>query len=182
MAIGYANFLLLTEKAPFSKTKSKNRTQIFKPPNAVLAKEVMRRAHFIFHGTYEKPDDNPLFNKVSKQLCMPKPTGWSRKELVTFLKEKTIKLQPMDVAFIHSQIFLYSLFLSREMNTQKLKPESTSWDCGCWEGIIPNMRLIEIVLSDKFQQDFIYQNEAISCQQLDARGTESQTISFWEKV
>jgi hypothetical protein len=28
---------------------------------------------------------------------MPKPTGWSRKELVTFLKEKTIKLQNMDV-------------------------------------------------------------------------------------
>jgi hypothetical protein len=46
MAIGYANFLSLTEKAPFTETKSKNHTQIFKPPNAVLAKEVMCRAHF----------------------------------------------------------------------------------------------------------------------------------------
>jgi hypothetical protein len=128
IAIGHANFLSLTEKAPFTETKSKNHTQIFKPPNAILAKEVMRRAHFLFHGTYEKPDDNPLFNKVSKQLRMPKPTGWSRKELLTFLQEKTIKLQFMDVSFIHSQIFLYKLFLEHEMNSQKLKPDSTSWD------------------------------------------------------
>jgi hypothetical protein len=182
MAIGHANFLSLTDQAPFTETKSKNHTQIFKPPNAILAKEVMRRAHFLFNCTYEKPDDNPLFNKVSKQLRMPKPTGWSRKELLTFLQEKTIKLQDMDVAFIHSQIFLYKLFLEREMKSQNLKPDSTSWDRGGWEGIVANVRLIEIVLCDDFRQDFIHRNDAVSRQQLDARGTESQTITFWEKV
>jgi hypothetical protein len=81
MAIGYADFLSLTEKAPFNETKSKNYTPI-------LAKEVMRRVHFMFHGTYEKPDDNPLFNKVSKQLCMPKPTGCRERNLLPFLKKK----------------------------------------------------------------------------------------------
>jgi hypothetical protein len=99
-----------------------------------------------------------------------------------FLENKTIKLQQLDVAFIHSQIYLYSLFLTCELDSNKLKPDSTAWDNGSWEGIVPNVRLIEIVLSDEFRLDFVHQNDAQSRQQLDARGTESQTILFWEKV
>jgi hypothetical protein len=42
--------------------------------------------------------------------------------------------------------------------------------------------LIEIALSDEFRVDFLHRNDAESRQQLDARGTESQKLSFWEKV
>jgi hypothetical protein len=68
------------------------------------------------------------------------------------------------------------------LDSNKLKPDSTAWDNGSWEGIVPNIRLVEIVLSDEFHLDFVHRNDAQSRQQLDARGTESQTISFWEKV
>jgi hypothetical protein len=182
MAIGHECFLRLTTKTPFTETKQRKYSQVFKPPNAVLAKEVLRRGHFLYHGEFEKAEDNPLFNKKSKQIRMPKPSGWSREDLVEFLDNKTIKLQQTDVAFIHSQIYLYSQFLTRELDSNKLKPESTAWDNGSWEGIVPNVRLIEIVLSDEFRFDFIHRNDAQSHQELDARGTEAQTILFWEKV
>jgi hypothetical protein len=47
-------------------------------------------------------------------------------------------------------------WLSREINKQNLKPDATSWDCGGWEGIVPNVQLIEIVLLDEFQVDFLH--------------------------
>jgi hypothetical protein len=65
-------------------------------------------------------EDNPLYNKNTKQLHMPKPAGWSRQDLLTFLQNKTIKLGSMDMAFIHSQIYLYSMFLTRELKSQEL--------------------------------------------------------------
>jgi hypothetical protein len=69
MAIGHKNIMRLTDKAPFTTTKQKIHTQVFKPPNHVLAKEVVRRAHFIYHDkTYEKKEDNPLYNLKKKGL------------------------------------------------------------------------------------------------------------------
>jgi uncharacterized protein (UPF0335 family) len=68
------------------------------------------------------------------------------------------------------------------MDSKNLKPDTTSWDRGGWDGIIPNVRLIEIVLSDEFRVDFLHRNDAESRQQLDARGTEASNLSFWEKV
>jgi hypothetical protein len=182
MAIGHGNFRQLLEQEVFTKTKQKKYTAVFSPSNAILAAEIVRRSHFMFHDEYKQVEDNPLYNPNSKQIRMPKPSGWSRGELISTLEKKTIKLDTMDVAFIHSQIYLYSLYLSCNLSTQNLKPESTSWDRGSWEGIVPNVRLIEIVLSDEFRNDFIHRNDAVSRQQLDARGTESQPISFWEKV
>jgi hypothetical protein len=182
MAIGHENFRQLLKHDVFNKTKQKKYTAVFSPSNSILAAEVVRRGHFLFHGDFPKLEDNPLYNPNSKQIRMPKPSGWSREDLMNFLEKKTIKLESMDVAFIHSQIYLYSLFLSRELSTQKLKPDLTSWDRGSWEGIVPNVRLIEIALSDELREDFINRNAAVSRQQLDARGTESQPISFWEKV
>jgi hypothetical protein len=73
------------------------------------------------------------------------------------------------------------VFLTRELKTQELKPEATSWDRGSWEKIVPNMWLIDIVLSDDFCLNFIHQNDAESWQQLDTRGTEAQSISFGRK-
>jgi hypothetical protein len=182
MAIGHGSFSRLTTKKPFTETKQKKHTQVFKPPNSILAKEVIRRGHFLFHGEYEKAEDNPLYNKNSKQVRMPKPSGWSREDLMDFLEQKTIKLHEKDIAFIHSEIYLYGQFLTRELDSNKLKPDTTAWDNGSWEGIVPNVRLIEIALSDEFRMDFVHRNDGQSRQQLDARGTESQTVSFWEKV
>jgi hypothetical protein len=48
--------------------------------------------------------------------------------------------------------------------------------------LVSQKKLIEIVLSDEFCLDFVHRNDAQSRQQLDACGTESQTILFWEKV
>jgi hypothetical protein len=67
MAIGHNNIKKLTDAAPFTTTKQKIHTQVFKPPNSVLAKEVVRRAHFIYHDkTYNKKEDNPLYNPKKK--------------------------------------------------------------------------------------------------------------------
>jgi hypothetical protein len=108
MAIGHINFNLLLDKSPFPETKQRNYTQDFRPPNAILSAEVLvHHAHFLFHVDYEKVEDNPLYNNNSKQFCMPKPAGWSRQELLTlFLENRTIKLESMDVTFIHSQMDL----------------------------------------------------------------------------
>jgi hypothetical protein len=62
------------------------------------------------------------------------------------------------------------------------EPDTTAWDNGSWEGIVLNVRLIEIALSDEFRMDFVHRNDGQSRQQLDAHGTELQTVLFWEKV
>jgi hypothetical protein len=184
MAIGHNNFLTLTEKSPFTMTTKKIHTQVFKPSNSVLAKEVVRRAHFLFHDKKydDNKEDHPLYNRNKKRIIMPKPSGYTREQLMEFLVSKTIKLEAMDTAFMFAQIYLYSKSLTKELNSQNLKPDATSWDRGSWEGIVPNVRLIEIALSDEFRVDFLHRNDAESRQQLDARGTESQKLSFWEKV
>jgi hypothetical protein len=87
---------------------------------------------------------------------MPKPSGYTREQLMEFLETKTIKLENMDLAFIWAQIFLYSKSLTREMDSKNLKSDMTSWGRGGWDGIILNVRLIEIVLSDEFRVDFIH--------------------------
>jgi hypothetical protein len=82
---------------------------------------------------------------------MPKPSRYTREQLMEFfLQNKTIKLQSMDLAYIWAQIFLYSRSLTQEIDSKNLKPDTTSWDRGSWDGIVPNVRLIEIVLSDEF--------------------------------
>jgi hypothetical protein len=174
----------LTDKPPFTQTKQKVHTQVFKPPNSVLAKEVVRRAHFLYHDDkYDKKDENhPLYNVNKKRTIMPKPSGYTREQLMDFLESKTIKLESIDTAFMWAHIYLYSKSLSREINKQNLKPDATSWDPGGWEGIVPYVRLIEIALSDEFRVDFLRRNDPESRQQLDARGTEAQSLSFWEKV
>jgi hypothetical protein len=182
MAIGHNNIKKLTDADPFTTTKQKIHTQVFKPPNSVLAKEVVRHAHFIYHDkTYEKKEDNPLYNLKKKRIMMPKPSGYTREQLMDFLETKTIKLENMDVAFIWAEVFLYSRSLTQEIDSKNLKPDATSWDRGGWDGITPNVRLIEIVLSDEFRLDFLHRNDAESRQQLDARGTEASKLSFWEK-
>jgi hypothetical protein len=150
--IRHKNLLRLTDAAPFTTTKQKIHTQVFKLPNSVLAKEVICCAHFIYHNkTYEKKEDNPLYNPNKKRIMMPKPSRYTREQLMEFfLQNKTIKLQSMDLAYIWAQIFLYSRSLTQEIDSKNLKPDTTSWDRGSWDGIVPNVRLIEIVLSDEF--------------------------------
>jgi hypothetical protein len=128
MAIGHKEFLRLTENYPFAETKQRSYKQVFSPRNAILSAEVIRRAHFIFHEEFGKVEDNPLYNENTKQLRMPKPAGWLRQDHLTFLQNKTIKLGSMDITFIHSQIYLYSMFLTCKLKSQELKPEATSWD------------------------------------------------------
>jgi hypothetical protein len=183
MAIGHPQFLKLTGEPPFTETKQKVHTQVFNPPNQILAEEVVRRAHFFSHDEkYEKLEDNPLYDHDKGRIHVPKPAGYSRDRLLGFLQSKTIKLESTDLAFMWSYIRLYAKNLSRELHANKLKPDTTMWDRSGWEGLVPNVRLIEIVLSDEFREDFLNRNGPQSRQELDARGTESQNLSFWEKV
>jgi hypothetical protein len=157
MAVGHSNFLLLTDQSPFTQTKQKIHTQIFKPSNSVLAKEVVCCAHFLFHDKkYDKNENHPLYNVNKKRVIMPKPAGYTREQFMEFLQSKTIKLDSMDTTFIWAQIYLYSKLLNRELNSQNLKPDATSWDRGSWERIVPNVWLIEIVLSNEFCFDFLH--------------------------
>jgi hypothetical protein len=69
------------------------------------------------------------------------------------------------------------------MNIKNRKQDETSWDRTGWEsGIIPNIRLIEIILSDELQIDFLNRNDAEARTELDAHNTESEKLSFFEKV
>jgi len=69
-----------------------------------------------------------------------------------------------------------------ESQFKKINQDATIWDRSGWEGVTPNVRLIEIVMSDDLRIDFLTRNCADSRQELDARNTESQKLSFWEKV
>jgi hypothetical protein len=183
MAIGIPEFSKMTETAPFTQTKKKEYTNVFRPLQAVLVKEINRRAHFLFHRKYKDPKDNPLFKNGKLQL--PSPQNWPMEKCLKFLKDekKRLAYQENDYSFLREKIKAYTKFLEREINAKKKKPDQTSWDCSGWEGgIVPNIRLIEIILSDDLRMDFIHRNDAESRTQLDARNTESASLSFFEKV
>jgi hypothetical protein len=78
MSIGIQDFATVTEESPFSETKQKVHTSIFRPSGAILKEEVLRRAHFISKRAYKIPEDNPLWDvKYKKNLfaaavCMEK--------------------------------------------------------------------------------------------------------------
>jgi hypothetical protein len=113
---------------------------------------------------------------------MPKPSGYMREQLMEFLETKKNQIRVHgSVLYLGTNLSILEIAHSRN-GFQKLKPDTTSWDRGGWDGIIPNVRLIKIVLSDEFRVDFLHRNDAESHQQLDARGTEASNLSFWEKV
>jgi hypothetical protein len=106
MDIGHASFLPLTTKTPFTKTKQKNTLRFFG-----LQMQYLLRKSFVM--------------SISFFMVITKKWKTIREELVGFLKNKTIELQPMDVMFIHSQIYLCSLLITRERaDSNKLKPDS----------------------------------------------------------
>jgi hypothetical protein len=93
-------------------------------PNALPAKEVVFCAYFMFHekNKYHNMEDHPLYNPNKGSILMPKPAGYMKEQLMDFLKNKTIKLESMDFAFIWMQIYLYlGLLTQEEIDSQNFK-------------------------------------------------------------
>jgi hypothetical protein len=63
MSIGIDEFKDVIDKEPYTLTKNKKYTNVFRPPSAVLHQEILRRAHFIVHQKYSNAKENPLYLK-----------------------------------------------------------------------------------------------------------------------
>ena len=69
-----------------------------------------------------------------------------------------------------------------EANT-KIQSSQTIWSAKGWaQGLVPNLRLIEIVLAEHTLEAFIGRDNTLSRQQLDALHSENAPIDFWEGV
>jgi hypothetical protein len=113
---------------------------------------------------------------------LPQPSAWKKDQLYIFLNNHEFVAQGKDLDFIRGKIKEYKNKLNLEFNKQKKKPDETSWDWSGWGGIVPNVRLLEIILSDDLRINFLHRNDADSRTEYDAHGTESQPLSFFEKV
>jgi hypothetical protein len=182
MAIGIAEFSGITEKEPFTLTNKKPHTKVFNPTREMLQQEIVRRGHFIGNRKYAKVEQNPLAK--SGKIEFPRPKAWLVEKCLDWLKnpKHALTYKEVDYIFLRTQIELYTEFLRRDLSRKNNKPDETSWDRSGWEGIVPNIRLIEIILSDDLRIDFLHRNAGISRTENDAHNTESEKLDFFEKV
>ena len=65
----------------------------------------------------------------------------------------------------------------------KIQSTQTIWSAKGWaQGLVPNLRLIEIVLAEHTLEAFIGRDNTLSRQQLDALHSENAPVDFWEGV
>ena len=65
----------------------------------------------------------------------------------------------------------------------KVQCTQTIWSAKGWaQGLVPNLRLIEIVLAEYTLEAFISHYNVLSRQQLDAQHSENSSVDFWEGV
>ena len=65
----------------------------------------------------------------------------------------------------------------------KVKSTQTIWSVKGWaQGLVPNLRVIEIVLAEHTLEAFIGHDNALSRQQLDEIHSENSSVDFWEGV
>ena len=65
----------------------------------------------------------------------------------------------------------------------KIQSTQTIWSAKGWaQGLVPNLRLIEIVLAEHTLEAFIGCDNTLSRQQLDALHSENSAVVFWEGV
>lgn len=148
----------------------------------MLMFEVTRRAFFISETTPEE-EKNPFMNRFGK-VVLPKPSQWSREKLITWLKDNLLMWKLSDMAYMKKQISQYKTSLTNTLRRKKhqLQLDESIWGRSGWDGIVPNVRLIQIITSDELKNSFIHRNDIDSRLELDARGTESARVSFFEKV
>jgi hypothetical protein len=130
----------------------------------------------------DEPKAHPLWSEKFRQIRCPQPSAWSVARLTAWLKKNIIILKAHDISFMTEVVKSYGDLINRETKAANLKPESTSWDRSGWEGILPNVRLIETILLDELRTDFVHRNAGESRTDVDARNSEHQTPSFFEKV
>jgi hypothetical protein len=181
MALGFTEYDKMVEGFPFSETKKKKFTKHFRPSNQLMMFEVQRRAHFLSKLESDK-EDNPFLK--NGKLILPKPSQWSREKLIKWLKENILPWKQSDMVYMKHNVGVYKFLLSNSLKRKKnqFQLDESIWARSGWDGIVPNIRLIQIITSDDLKQSFINRNDMSSRQELDARGTESARVSFFEQV
>ena len=115
---------------------------------------------------------------------MPKPSQWNGDRLNEFLNTHTLELDPKDRNFLDARITAYgnNLSLALKRHERRAQADLTIWSQDGWEGLVPCVRLIHIVLSDELRTAFVERDQVLVRRELDARGTESERPGFWKLV
>lgn len=89
-----------------------------------------------------------------------------------------------DKLYMKQHITAYKMLLSKSLKKKKnqMPLDKSIWGRSRWEGIVPNVQLIQIITSDSMKETFIHRNDVESRLQLDARNTESARLLFYNQV
>jgi hypothetical protein len=182
MVIGVPEYDKMLDNPPFSETKKKVYTKDFRPSNLMLMEEVQRRVHFLSKLNYDPEEDNPFLK--NKKIILPKPTQWGHDKLMKWLKEHLLMWNMKDFAYMKHNIGIYKKKLEIVLlkKGSQFNLDETAWARTGWDGILPNVRLISIITSDELKEAFINRNDSENRLELDARGTESAKVSFFDTV
>lgn len=156
MAIGYEEFDNILDTAPFKNTNKKELTDAFKPNKKSLQTEVKRRAHFLLMEHSNHGPGHPLYSNGRVQA--PRPSQWRIGKLMDWLKNHTLVLdEEKDLAFLKNRIESYSQHLTTVLNQQSTRAQQdiTRWAQQGWEGILPWIRLISILMKDEYREDYV---------------------------
>lgn len=118
------------------------------------------------------------------KIVLPKPAQWSHDKLLNWLKQNLLMWRQEDMIYVKHHISVFKVTLGNSIKVKKnqFQLDQSVWARSGWDGIAPNVHLITIITSDELKNAFIHRNDAHNRQQLDARGTESARVSFFEQV
>jgi hypothetical protein len=119
MVMGNPEYQGLDKRPPFSSTKKKEHTYIFRPINTVLLHEVLRRAHFIAR---ELPFDRQHPFRRHGKIQMPRPASWNTERLHDWLHQHTLVWKPQDEQFLKQVVDTYTQQLTQAL----LQPSPTA--------------------------------------------------------
>ena len=140
--------------------------------------EIHQHSYFLLK---ELPhDDNNLLKKCAG-CKIPKTHQWKKNDLLNFLQTKTLNIdnQLMDSLFIKWWIRRFKAYVEHTALEEDTKIQSTQTICsakGWAQGLVPNLWLIEIVLTEHMLEAFIGRDNALSRQQLDVLHPENHIL------
>lgn len=199
MLIGYIDYGKLIEEEPFSlANKKKTILQVFHPSNSCLVDEISRRSHFLFKENPNHQDSNhPLWNARNKKARIPRPKQWSRQLCMMWLSSHAKGVfRTEDEEFLAAELERMKTIVSKAVKeeeqlvvtseanatTTKAIPRPTWASRSGWSSLPPNLRLIEIILLPELRGLFVTRENTLGRTELDARGTDHEKVTFWEKV
>ena len=158
---------------PFNKPflSSDEATKTAHPTKSELAREVFRRSHFL------------VKKKTLTPTSIPKPKGWKLEKMIEWLSlEKNYINSSADEEFLKVAFQSLQNIFQQMVEDNQRDTNTDKWLLTSARSLTVRCRVITVVTSDEFRDDYLERKTAKTRREIDSRNSASAPPTIWQKM